>query len=90
MLDPGTTPAHPERSGGGGVGTGEVDDEPWKADAESLEGGVVRRVKSGDGGTGVVVMDVVGDGGDWDLVRLIVGMNMGVLMKTRDGHGMTS
>ena len=90
LLDPGTTPAHPERSSGGGVGTGEVDVEPLKADSGSLEGGVVKKVKSGDGGTGVVVMDVVGDGGDWDLVRLIIGMNMGVLMKTRDGHGMTS
>ncbi|OCK76459.1 phosphatidylinositol phospholipase C [Lepidopterella palustris CBS 459.81] len=29
----------------------------------------------GDGGTGVVVCDWVGGGGDWDLVRCIVGMN---------------
>jgi 1-phosphatidylinositol phosphodiesterase len=28
-----------------------------------------------------VVMDFVGEGGDWDMVRLVVGMNMGVLMK---------
>ncbi|KAI8936362.1 hypothetical protein NX059_006774 [Plenodomus lindquistii] len=41
----------------------------------------VRRVKGGDGGTGVVVMDCVGEGGDWELVRLVVGLNMGVLMK---------
>lgn len=47
--------------------------------------GMVRRKKGGDGGTGVVVMDVVGEGGDWDLVRLIVGMNMGVLVKMREG-----
>jgi 1-phosphatidylinositol phosphodiesterase len=29
----------------------------------------------GDGGTGVVVCDYVGEGGDWQLVRLIVAMN---------------
>ncbi|ORY09094.1 PLC-like phosphodiesterase [Clohesyomyces aquaticus] len=38
-----------------------------------------------DGSTGVVVMDCVGEGGDWDLVKMIIGMNMGVLMKTVDG-----
>ncbi|CAO2650520.1 Nn.00g018120.m01.CDS01 [Neocucurbitaria sp. VM-36] len=43
--------------------------------------GVRRKKKSGDGGTGVVVMDCVGENGDWELVRLVVGMNMGVLMK---------
>lgn len=68
LSEPGTTPAHPERSS--------VDDGD----------SVVRRRKDGDGGTGVVVMDVVGDGGDWDLVRLIIGMNMGVLKKVKDGH----
>lgn len=31
--------------------------------------------RSGDGGTGVVVCDWVGENGDWDLVRCIVGMN---------------
>lgn len=36
--------------------------------------------------TGVVVMDVVGEGGDWDLVRLVVGMNLGVLKKAAEGH----
>ncbi|KAF2018961.1 PLC-like phosphodiesterase [Aaosphaeria arxii CBS 175.79] len=45
------------------------------------EGGVRRRLREGDGGAGVVVMDNVGDGGDWDLVRLIVGLNMGVVGK---------
>lgn len=66
LQEPGTTPAHPERS--------------------SIErGNVVRRKREGDGGTGVVVMDVVGDGGDWDLVRLIVGMNMGVVQKVKEG-----
>lgn len=43
--------------------------------------GVVKRAKSGDGSTGVVIMDCVGEHGDWDLVRLVVGMNMGVLLK---------
>ena len=47
------------------------------------EGDKVRRVKAGDGGTGVVVMDYVGENGDWELVRLVIGMNMGVLMKAR-------
>jgi 1-phosphatidylinositol phosphodiesterase len=42
---------------------------------------VVKRAKSGDGSTGVVVMDFVGENGDWELVRLIVGMNMGILLK---------
>jgi len=66
-----------------GVGMG----EPGRMSAEGGGGageGVVTRAKSGDGGTGVVVMDMVGDGGDWDLVRLIVGMNMGVLMKIEE------
>ncbi|KAI9890767.1 MAG: hypothetical protein M1814_003698 [Vezdaea aestivalis] len=31
--------------------------------------------KEGDGSTGIVVCDWVGEGGDWDLVRCIVGMN---------------
>ncbi|KAF1984759.1 PLC-like phosphodiesterase [Aulographum hederae CBS 113979] len=31
--------------------------------------------QKGDGTTGVVVCDWVGEGGDWDLVRCIVGMN---------------
>lgn len=48
-----------------------------------VEGQGVKRAKSGDGSTGVVVMDFVGDNADWDLVRLVVGMNMGVLMKAR-------
>ncbi|KAJ2897263.1 1-phosphatidylinositol phosphodiesterase-like protein [Zalerion maritima] len=33
----------------------------------------------GDGGTGVVVTDWVGKNGDWDLVRLVVGMNARLL-----------
>jgi 1-phosphatidylinositol phosphodiesterase len=41
----------------------------------------VRKAKSGDGGTGIVVMDCVGEKGDWELVKLIVGLNMGVLSK---------
>jgi 1-phosphatidylinositol phosphodiesterase len=36
------------------------------------EGG---RVKEGEWSTGIVVMDWVGLGGDWDIVRAIVGMN---------------
>ncbi|KAJ4367455.1 hypothetical protein N0V83_007038 [Neocucurbitaria cava] len=45
---------------------------------------VRKKKKSGDGGTGVVVMDCVGENGDWEFVRLIVGMNMGVLMKMEE------
>ncbi|KZM28195.1 Phosphatidylinositol diacylglycerol-lyase [Ascochyta rabiei] len=57
---------------------------PGHAERSEGEGGAVgavRRVKGGDGGTGVVMMDVVGEGGDWELVRLIIGLNMGVLMR---------
>lgn len=44
----------------------------------------IRRKKDvGDGGTGVLIMDCVGEGGDWDLVRLVVGMNMGVLARMK-------
>lgn len=71
LQDPAATPAHPERSSGEGA---------------VVDGaGAVRRVKSGDGSTGIVVMDVVGEGGDWDLVRLIIALNMGVLRKMQ-GH----
>ncbi|KAF2833271.1 1-phosphatidylinositol phosphodiesterase precursor [Ophiobolus disseminans] len=52
---------------------------PGEGDCGDVE--VVRRKKAGDGGTGIVVMDCVGENGDWDLVRLIVGLNLGVLMK---------
>lgn len=41
----------------------------------------MRRKAKGDAGTGVVVMDFVGEAGDWDLVNLIVGMNLGLWMK---------
>lgn len=45
----------------------------------------VKHVMGGDGdwGTGVVVCDWVGDQGDWDLVRCIVGMNGKLMMKQR-------
>ena len=35
--------------------------------------------KVGDGGTGIVICDWVGNNGDWDLVRCIVGMNSKLL-----------
>ncbi|KAF2034912.1 PLC-like phosphodiesterase [Setomelanomma holmii] len=50
---------------------------------DEIGGGGVRRKKAGDGGTGIVVMDCVGESGNWDLVRLVVGMNIGVLEKCR-------
>ncbi|KAK5114874.1 hypothetical protein LTR62_002032 [Meristemomyces frigidus] len=37
----------------------------------------------GDGGVGIVVCDWVGQGGDWDLVRAIVGMNSKLLVRQR-------
>ena len=45
----------------------------------------VKHVMSGNGdwGTGVVVCDWVGDQGDWDLVRCIVGMNAKLMMRQR-------
>lgn len=49
------------------------------------EGDGVRRVGRGDGGTGVLVMDMVGEGGTWDLVKLVVGMNAGVMSRMVDG-----
>ncbi|KAF2238205.1 PLC-like phosphodiesterase [Viridothelium virens] len=38
---------------------------------------------SGDWGTGVVVLDWVGIGGDWDVVRCIVGMNARLMFRER-------
>ena len=35
----------------------------------------------GDGGTGIVVCDWVGEGRDWDLVRCIVGMNTRLMVR---------
>ncbi|PSN72874.1 PLC-like phosphodiesterase [Corynespora cassiicola Philippines] len=71
LAEPLSSPAEPGRTN-----TDETDD---------FGGGeaVVRRAKSGDGGTGVVVMDYVGEGGDWDIVKIIIGMNMGVLSKMK-------
>ncbi|KAH8731136.1 PLC-like phosphodiesterase [Phaeosphaeriaceae sp. PMI808] len=53
--------------------------EAWLCRGHFLD--VVKRGKSGDGGTGVLIMDCVGENGDWDIVRLVVGMNMGVLKR---------
>ncbi|MCJ1308131.1 hypothetical protein MMC25_001783 [Agyrium rufum] len=44
------------------------------------EGGE-KRGQVGDGGTGIVVCDWVGNNGDWDLVRCIVGMNAKLAMR---------
>jgi hypothetical protein len=41
----------------------------------------VKDEEKGDGCTGIVVCDWVGEDGDWDLVRAVVGMNSRVLMK---------
>lgn len=37
--------------------------------------------REGDGGTGIVVCDWVGAGGDWDLVRCIVGWNSCLMVR---------
>lgn len=59
--------------------------EPGRASVESVGGeGVMRKAREGDGCTGVVIMDMVGDGGDWDLVRMIIGMNMGLRLKMQE------
>jgi len=39
----------------------------------------------GDLGTGIVVCDWVGEDGDWDLVRCIVGMNARLMMREMGG-----
>jgi len=43
------------------------------AGIEGPDGGEGRKV--GDGSTGIVVCDWVGNNEDWDLVRCVVGMN---------------
>jgi 1-phosphatidylinositol phosphodiesterase len=48
-------------------------------EVEEGEGG------EGDGGTGVVVMDWVGQRGDWDIVKAVIGMNEGVVWRGRKG-----
>lgn len=57
--------------------------------AEKLNPGMVRWLccehfrdeAEGDAGTGIVIMDWVGGGGDWDLVRCVVGMNARLMMR---------
>ncbi|KAF1965537.1 PLC-like phosphodiesterase [Bimuria novae-zelandiae CBS 107.79] len=56
-----------------------------KGEAVGGRDGEIRKVREGDGGAGVVVMDMLGEGGDWDLVKLIVGLNMGVMAKVKEG-----
>ena len=41
--------------------------------------------KNGDGSTGIVVCDWVGNNGNWDLVRCIVGMNAKLMMREHVG-----
>ncbi|KAF2198213.1 1-phosphatidylinositol phosphodiesterase precursor [Delitschia confertaspora ATCC 74209] len=48
--------------------------------------GVVKRVQQGDGGTGVVVMDWVGHGSDWDLVKLIISLNTALASRIKDSQ----
>lgn len=39
------------------------------------------REKEGDGATGIIVLDWVGGGGDWDIVRCIVGCNSRLMVR---------
>ena len=45
--------------------------------------GAAGEVAKGDGGVGVVVCDWVGEDGDWDLVRCVVGMNARLLLRQK-------
>ena len=72
LQDPLTDPQAPDHT------------HPIPAQNQGIE--EVRKVKEGDGGSGIVVMDMVGEGGDWDLVRLVIGLNMGILNKVKDGY----
>lgn len=56
--------------------------------ARKLNPAIVKRLccehaqsTSGDGSTGIVICDWVGDDGDWDIVRCIVGMNSRLMAK---------
>jgi 1-phosphatidylinositol phosphodiesterase len=53
--------------------------EPGRTEGDVGQELNVMRAKEGHGSTGIVVMDYVGENGDWELVKLVVGMNMGVL-----------
>jgi 1-phosphatidylinositol phosphodiesterase len=53
--------------------------EPGRTEGDVRQELNVMRAKEGHGSTGIVVMDYVGENGDWELVKLVVGMNMGVL-----------
>lgn len=60
--------------------------DPWTTHSSSdISEENMRGIKEGDGGVGVVIMDMVGEGGDWDLVRLIISLNMGILWKVQQG-----
>lgn len=48
-----------------------------------LDGAEDRKLEKGDGSTGIVVCDYVGEDGDWDLVRAIVGHNARLEMYAR-------
>ncbi|KAI9674709.1 MAG: hypothetical protein M1817_001613 [Caeruleum heppii] len=54
---------------------------------ESDGGGGDGKEEVGDGSTGIVVCDWVGQGGDWDLVRCVVGWNARLEMRERGGVG---
>jgi 1-phosphatidylinositol phosphodiesterase len=61
----------------------------WHNDSSALwnEEFGVERAPVGDGSTGIVVCDWVGNGGDWDLVRCVVGMNARLELREKDSAG---
>ncbi len=54
--------------------------QPEETGGEMMHDGTLTK---GDGSTGIVVCDWVGDGGNWDLVRCIVGFNVVLEIKGR-------
>ncbi|KAI9734138.1 MAG: hypothetical protein M1818_006657 [Claussenomyces sp. TS43310] len=54
-----------------------------KHNEPSATGGPAEHMGIGDGSTGIVVCDWVGNRGDWDLVRCIVGMNAKLEMREK-------
>ena len=51
---------------------------------EQLAPGAEGEKGVGDGSTGIVVCDWVGNNGDWDLIRCIVGMNAKLELREKD------
>jgi len=68
-------------SGRVGVGDGGGDRYSAGGGGDRDDGDLRNGPMVGDGGTGIVVLDWVGLGGDWDLVRCVVSMNSRLMMR---------